>query len=361
MVSEVLRLSSPERDATGRARLPAGGWARAGGRSAWAPRAATRPNSTLAMPKARRRRRDGRAADRGGPGRQTNCPNTTAGSCGPSQFRSSCRTPAAMSAGRCRFRCRRDCSTSSARACSSSPRRCPSARGFRELHAATGGTGPGLRGHRRHRAGRQLSPRHRGHHARRRPDRRHRGLWRALTRATTQAAYRIWLPLAALVSLQHSLDAFLAVEKYLLVKQGIFPTRWCAGRSATCSTNRRAREVDRLFDLLMNAAVASRLSDVARSCQQTWRFSSRHTKMLRDRRHATVPKHWVLSWLNRRACACLLLRRGGRRLDLGQADHAHARSADRRCRPVATSDRRRRRARPASGRRCGADSTPGPP
>ncbi|HEV3022148.1 MAG TPA: dihydrodipicolinate synthase family protein, partial [Pirellulales bacterium] len=47
-------------------------------------------------------------------------------------------------------------------------------------------------------------------------------LWRALRAGDEAAAYRIWLPLAALVSLQHSLDAFLAVEKYLLVKQGIF-------------------------------------------------------------------------------------------------------------------------------------------
>ena len=40
--------------------------------------------------------------------------------------------------------------------------------------------------------------------------------------ATRREADRIWLPLAALVSLQHSLDAFLAIEKHLLVRQGVF-------------------------------------------------------------------------------------------------------------------------------------------
>jgi dihydrodipicolinate synthase/N-acetylneuraminate lyase len=81
-------------------------------------------------------------------------------------------------------------------------------------------------------------------------------LWRALKAGDEAAAYRIWLPLAALVSLQHSLDAFLAIEKYLLVKQGVFPNTIVRGPVGYVLDKVTRLEVDRLFELLM-AALAS--------------------------------------------------------------------------------------------------------
>jgi 4-hydroxy-tetrahydrodipicolinate synthase len=78
-------------------------------------------------------------------------------------------------------------------------------------------------------------------------------LWRALTARDEAAAYRIWLPLAALVSLQHNLDAFLAIEKYLLVKQGIFANTIVRGPVGYVLDDLTRREVDRLFELLSNA------------------------------------------------------------------------------------------------------------
>jgi 4-hydroxy-tetrahydrodipicolinate synthase len=80
-------------------------------------------------------------------------------------------------------------------------------------------------------------------------------LWRALQARDTSAANRIWLPLAALVSLQHNLDAFLAIEKYLLVKQGVFSNAIVRGPVGFALDEPTRREVDRLFELV-TAAVA---------------------------------------------------------------------------------------------------------
>ena len=76
-------------------------------------------------------------------------------------------------------------------------------------------------------------------------------IWRALNAGDETRATRVWLPLAALVSLQHSLDAFLAVEKYLLVKQGIFANTIVRGPVGYVLDEPTRREVDRLFELLM--------------------------------------------------------------------------------------------------------------
>ena len=75
-------------------------------------------------------------------------------------------------------------------------------------------------------------------------------LWRALKAGDEALAYNIWLPLAALVSLQHSLDAFLAIEKYLLVKQGIFSNTLVRGPVGYILDEPTRNEVDRLFELL---------------------------------------------------------------------------------------------------------------
>jgi 4-hydroxy-tetrahydrodipicolinate synthase len=48
------------------------------------------------------------------------------------------------------------------------------------------------------------------------------GLWKALENKDLSTAQAIHTPLAKLISYQTTLDAYVAVEKYLLVKQGVF-------------------------------------------------------------------------------------------------------------------------------------------
>jgi len=78
-------------------------------------------------------------------------------------------------------------------------------------------------------------------------------LWRALRRGDDASAYQISLPLGALVSLQTSLDAFLAIEKYLLVKQGVFKNTLARGPVGFELDEETRLEVDRLFELLMQS------------------------------------------------------------------------------------------------------------
>lgn len=51
-------------------------------------------------------------------------------------------------------------------------------------------------------------------------------VWKALQKGDVDAAYRAWFPLCALVSLQlqAGLDGFLAVEKYIMHRNGLFST-----------------------------------------------------------------------------------------------------------------------------------------
>lgn len=79
-------------------------------------------------------------------------------------------------------------------------------------------------------------------------------LWRALRAGDRERADRIHGPLAVLVSMQTSLDAFLAVEKHLLVRQGIFRNEIVRGPVGFRLDPETRREVDRLFDRLMEAA-----------------------------------------------------------------------------------------------------------
>ncbi|MEX2140881.1 MAG: dihydrodipicolinate synthase family protein [Pirellulales bacterium] len=78
-------------------------------------------------------------------------------------------------------------------------------------------------------------------------------LWQALEAGDDQRAYQLSLPISALVSLQTSLDAFLAIEKYLLVKQGILSDARIRGPVAFVLDEETRREVDRLFELVMRA------------------------------------------------------------------------------------------------------------
>lgn len=80
-------------------------------------------------------------------------------------------------------------------------------------------------------------------------------LWRALERGDEATAYRVYFPVCGIVTLQlqAGLDGFLAVEKYLMVKRGLFPSArrrrpyWWELDPET------AAELDRLFVLLQAA------------------------------------------------------------------------------------------------------------
>lgn len=75
-------------------------------------------------------------------------------------------------------------------------------------------------------------------------------LWRALQAGDLDTAARIHAPLSALVSLQSGLDGFLAVEKHLLRRQGIFRNEIVRGPRAFVLDDETRSEADRLFDQL---------------------------------------------------------------------------------------------------------------
>ena len=78
-------------------------------------------------------------------------------------------------------------------------------------------------------------------------------LWHALAAGDTARADRIHGPLAALISMQTSLDGFLAVEKHLLVRQGIFQNTLVRGPVGFRLDEETKREVERLFDRMLEA------------------------------------------------------------------------------------------------------------
>ncbi len=78
-------------------------------------------------------------------------------------------------------------------------------------------------------------------------------LWQALCVGDEQRAYRLSLPISSLIAIQNSLDAFLAVEKHLLVRQGIFQNTIVRGPVGYQLDTETREEVDRLFDLCMAA------------------------------------------------------------------------------------------------------------
>ncbi len=75
-------------------------------------------------------------------------------------------------------------------------------------------------------------------------------LWQALEAGDDAATYRLSTPIASLVSLQTGLDGFLSVEKYLLQKQGIFKNRLVRGPASFQLDPETIAEVDRLYGLL---------------------------------------------------------------------------------------------------------------
>lgn len=78
-------------------------------------------------------------------------------------------------------------------------------------------------------------------------------LWTALRAQDWDSAYRISRPLTSLVTLQTGLDGFVAVEKHLLVRQGVLKAAHSRGPFAFSLDPETADEVDRLFDMLAEA------------------------------------------------------------------------------------------------------------
>ena len=80
-------------------------------------------------------------------------------------------------------------------------------------------------------------------------------VWKALARGDEEAAYRVYFPICAIVSLQlqAGLDGFLAVEKHLMVKRGLFPSARRRKPYGWELDGETADEVDRLFERMARA------------------------------------------------------------------------------------------------------------
>lgn len=78
-------------------------------------------------------------------------------------------------------------------------------------------------------------------------------LWIALNAGDEPRISRLGSLLTDMVSLQVGLDGFLAIEKYLLVKQGVFKNETVRGPVGFRLDDETRREVDRRFDALMAA------------------------------------------------------------------------------------------------------------
>lgn len=76
-------------------------------------------------------------------------------------------------------------------------------------------------------------------------------LWRALERGDTTTAKRIHHPLSKLIGLQTTLDSYLAVEKHLLVRQGVFTNTVVRGPVGYRLTDEVRAQADRWFDELI--------------------------------------------------------------------------------------------------------------
>lgn len=75
-------------------------------------------------------------------------------------------------------------------------------------------------------------------------------LWRALEAGDAARAERIAAPIVAMIQLQTSLDAFLAVEKHLLKRRGIFKNTVVRGPVGFTLDDATRADIDRWFDAL---------------------------------------------------------------------------------------------------------------
>jgi len=81
-------------------------------------------------------------------------------------------------------------------------------------------------------------------------------LWKALKSADEERIYRLYLPISAIIALQlqAGLDGFIAIEKYILVKRGIFTSDRRRAPYAWALDPETRLEIDRLF-IQFNKAV----------------------------------------------------------------------------------------------------------
>jgi len=79
-------------------------------------------------------------------------------------------------------------------------------------------------------------------------------LWRAMEAGDETTAYRISFPICAMVALQlqAGLDGFLAIEKHILVKRGLFSTDHRRKPYAWSLDSETAAETDRLLAMLLD-------------------------------------------------------------------------------------------------------------
>jgi 4-hydroxy-tetrahydrodipicolinate synthase len=75
-------------------------------------------------------------------------------------------------------------------------------------------------------------------------------LWKSLVSGDTARAGEIHAPLAKLVSFQTTLDGYVAVEKYLLVKQGVFTSARQRGPVGFAISKELQKEIDQAFSEL---------------------------------------------------------------------------------------------------------------
>jgi dihydrodipicolinate synthase/N-acetylneuraminate lyase len=82
-------------------------------------------------------------------------------------------------------------------------------------------------------------------------------LWSYLKAGDYETAYRLSQPLVALVAMQTSLDAYVAVEKYLLVQQNVFVSGACREPSGVRLDDDTMHQIDAYFRLLTSAFQAA--------------------------------------------------------------------------------------------------------
>jgi dihydrodipicolinate synthase/N-acetylneuraminate lyase len=79
-----------------------------------------------------------------------------------------------------------------------------------------------------------------------------KALWEALEAEDLPRAKDIHAGISRLIAFQFSLDAYVAVEKYLLVKQGIFSSVRQRGPVGVILSTETKQSIDKVFEDLVN-------------------------------------------------------------------------------------------------------------
>jgi 4-hydroxy-tetrahydrodipicolinate synthase len=84
-------------------------------------------------------------------------------------------------------------------------------------------------------------------------------LWKSLNEKNLDLAHAIHAPLSKLISFQTSLDAYVAVEKYLLLKQGVFTNMNQRGPVGYKLTAQVSKEIDQAYEVLASVVEPVRI------------------------------------------------------------------------------------------------------